>query len=213
MTIKAVIFDLDNCLAPASAVGKTIADPAFNAIRAANKGHLTNDYLEEALLACWQHPFDWISKTYGFSDAMTTAGWQEFTIMSVSGSMEGYADLATLANMPTENMLVTSGFRCLQQSKIDALGIADYFSAIYIDALDDDKRLGKKGLFDHILKQREFLPTEIVVIGDNPHSEITAAKELGIPAVQILRPGIEKGENADFYVVDFIEFRKLLATL
>lgn len=213
MTIKAVIFDLDNCLAPASAVGKAIADPAFNAIRAANNGHLTNEYLDEAISACWQHSFDWIAKTYSFSDAMVKAGWAEFTTMSVKGSMNGYEDLNLLAGISTENFLVTSGFRCLQQSKIDALGIANYFSAIYIDALDEDERLGKQGLFSHIMHEHGLLSTELVVIGDNPHSEIAAAKELGILSVQILRPGIEKGFNADFYVANLNEFRTLLSNL
>jgi hypothetical protein len=39
--IKALIFDLDNCLAAANEVGEEPFQPAFEAMRNANRGTLT----------------------------------------------------------------------------------------------------------------------------------------------------------------------------
>jgi len=43
---KALIFDLDNCLAPANEVGEELFEPAFDAIRRANHGTVSNEALE-----------------------------------------------------------------------------------------------------------------------------------------------------------------------
>src|SRR5690348_3052716 len=56
--IKAVIFDLDSCLAAANEVGEALFADAFAAIRSANKGHLAAEQLEAALNDCWRFPFD-----------------------------------------------------------------------------------------------------------------------------------------------------------
>jgi hypothetical protein len=41
--IKALIFDLDNCLAAANEVGDDLFEPAFGAMRNANRGTLTTE--------------------------------------------------------------------------------------------------------------------------------------------------------------------------
>jgi putative hydrolase of the HAD superfamily len=46
--IKALIFDLDNCLSAAVEVGVQLFEPAFEAIRCANRGTLTDAELNEA---------------------------------------------------------------------------------------------------------------------------------------------------------------------
>ena len=46
--IKAVIFDLDSCLAAADEVGSQLFAPAFQAIRSANHGDVPEDRLEAA---------------------------------------------------------------------------------------------------------------------------------------------------------------------
>lgn len=46
---KALIFDLDNCLAPAHEVGEALYAPAFDAIREANYDVLSEASLTERL--------------------------------------------------------------------------------------------------------------------------------------------------------------------
>jgi FMN phosphatase YigB (HAD superfamily) len=60
------------------------------------------------------------------------------------------------------------------------LGFADWFAAIYIDALDEPNRRGKHGFFQDILSAHGLRPDEVLVVGDNPDSEIEAGNRRGM---------------------------------
>ena len=97
--IKALIFDLDNCLAAADEVGRELYQPAFDAIRRANNGSVPNEHLERAFEDVWRHPLDWVATQYRFSSAMLTAGWRVFAGMEVTRPMRGYSELPILAEL------------------------------------------------------------------------------------------------------------------
>ena len=122
---KAIIFDLDSCLAAADEVGEPLFAPAFAAIRAANDGSVPEEKLRAAFAECWRVAFDAVGDKYGFTEAMRAAGWQVFRQTEVTEPMYGYGDLAVLKELPVQRFLVTSGFRRLQESKVRALGFAD----------------------------------------------------------------------------------------
>ena len=75
---KAIIFDLDSCLAAADEVGEQLFAPAFAAIRAANDGSVPEEKLRTAFAECWRVAFDAVADKYGFTEAMRAAGWQVF---------------------------------------------------------------------------------------------------------------------------------------
>jgi FMN phosphatase YigB (HAD superfamily) len=208
--IKALIFDLDNCLAAANEVGEEFFEPAFEAIRTANRGTLTPKQLAEAFQECWRHPLDFVATKFGFSQEMLAAGWKVFSQTTVETPMKGYGDLAILRELPFDLYLVTSGFRGLQESKVTALQIGDLFRGIEIDAIDESDRKGKQGIFESILKAGKLKPEEVIVVGDNPDSEIEAGNRLGMKTVQILRPGVPKADNANYQVRTFDELKTLL---
>lgn len=147
---RAIIFDLDSCLAAANEVGDELFAPAFAAIRAANDGSVSEAALSEAFNECWRCAFDFVAEKHGFTSAMRAAGWQAFVRTQVLQPMFGYGDLAVLKNLPVQRFLVTSGFRRLQESKVRALGIADWFAAVRIDAIEDLQRKGKYGIFQEL---------------------------------------------------------------
>lgn len=211
--IKALILDLDNCLAAANEVGEDVFKPAFEAMRNANHGTLTDEQLAEAFEEIWRRPLDFVALKFGFSQEMLAAGWNAFSQTVIETPMKGYGDLAVLRELPFELYLVTSGFRGLQESKVKALQIADLFREIEIDAIDEDNRKGKQGVFASILERKELKPEEVIVVGDNPDSEIEAGNRLGIRTVQILRPGIPRANNATFYIETFHELKTLLEKL
>lgn len=211
--IKAAIFDLDNCLAPATAVGEELYRPALEAIRRANRGHLSVEALEDALADVWKLPFDQVAEKHGFSGDMLAAGWRVFAAMEVSRPMAGYGDQAVLAELPVQRFLVTSGFRRLQESKITALGLTPFFDAAYVDVIDEPGRPGKQGLFERILKEHGLDPSEVLVVGDSAESEIAAGNRLGIRTVQTLRPGVVPTDAATFHVHSLSELQELLIRL
>ena len=208
--IKAIIFDLDNCLAAANEVGEDLYAPAFEAIRNANRGTLTSEQLAEAFNECWRHPLDFVAKKFGFSQEMLTAGWKVFSETFVQTPMNGYDDIAFLRELPMELYLVTSGFRRLQESKIKALSFEHLFAGIHVDAIDEADRKGKLGIFESISLTRKLKPENVLVVGDNPDSEIEAGNRLGMETVQILRPGVPRADNATYYIQTLTELKGIL---
>jgi len=208
--IKAIIFDLDSCLAAANEVGDELFAPAFTAIRAANDSTVPEAVLRAAFAECWRCAFDFVADKYGFTAAMRAAGWEAFTRTEVNEPMYGYGDLAVLKELPVQRFLVTSGFRRLQESKVRALGFADWFAAIHIDALDEPARKGKCGIFQELLATYCLRPEEVLVVGDNPDSEIEAGNRLGMKTIQILRPGVPRSNQANAHINGLTELKELL---
>jgi len=203
--MSAIIFDLDNCLAAASEPGEQLLTPVFDAVREANTGTLTPEALETALRDCWMHAFDWVAARHGFTEQMRAAGWTAFRQIEVRQPMHGYRDLDVLPTIGDVRFLVTSGFRRLQESKIRALGVAQLFAAVIIDALDEPNRRGKERIFGDLIREFSLREEDVVVVGDNAESELAAAKRLGLPRVQILRPGVERDPDATAHVRDLHE--------
>jgi putative hydrolase of the HAD superfamily len=208
--IKAVVFDLDNCLAAADEIGHERLEPMFEAIRRAGDRRLPEEALERAFADCWRLPLDAVAEKHGFSDEMLAAGWAVGSRIVVDAPMSGYADLATLRDLPVKLFLVTSGFRDLQESKIDALAVRPLFEGIYVDAIDEPNRRGKAGIFREILARYALAPGDVLVVGDNPESEIDAGNRLGMTTVQILRPGVAAGANARYSIHGLGELRELI---
>jgi FMN phosphatase YigB (HAD superfamily) len=207
---SAVIFDLDNCVAAADEAGEALFAPAFDAIRAANRGHLSEAQLSAAFHDCWRKALDVVAREHGFSDEMLRAGWEAFRGIEVRQPLRGYPDVPEIAKLPLARFLVTSGFRRLQESKIRALGIRPLFAEIHVDAIDEEPRSSKRAIFADIAARHRWGASEVLVVGDNADSEIAAANDLGMPAVQILRRGVPRAQNTRWRIRNFAELSKLI---
>lgn len=207
---KLVILDLDNCLAEAREVGDELFESGFQAIRSASHGALDKAAMQAAFSDCWRHPLDWVAERHGFSAEMLKAGWEAFSQMEVRHPMHGYGDLPELLKLPQHRALVTSGFRRLQESKIRALDLSQYLHEMYVDAIDEPERIGKKGWFQRLLASHGLAPGEAVVVGDSATSEIAAGNSLGIPTVQILRPEVPRSDTAQAHITTLAELPDLL---
>lgn len=207
--VRAYIFDLDNCLSAADAPGPDFLQPLFDAIAAANHGTRSADSLQQAFAECWYQPLDIVARKFSFSPEMRAAAWRAGGALEVSAPMHGYADLGVLATLAAARFLVTSGFLRLQNSKIDALGIRELFTAVFVDALDAAVPAGKEAIFRQILREHGLQPGDALVIGDNPESELAAGARVGIRTVQILRPGVVRSAAADHHIHGLAELLNL----
>jgi FMN phosphatase YigB (HAD superfamily) len=208
--MTALIFDLDNCLAPADEPGESLLQPVFDAVRSANQGRVDDATLAAAFRDCWRLPFDQVSERYGFPDDVRRAGWEAFCGIEVRAPMHGYGDLDLLPRLGRRRFLVTSGFRRLQESKVRALGIAAAFDQVVIDAIDEPEHPGKQGIFADLLARYRLAPSDVWAVGDNPDAELAAGRHLGLRGVQMVRPGVEPSPEADDRVGDLEELRRLL---
>ena len=120
--IKALIFDLDSCLSAANEVGEQLFQPAFDAIREANHGSVSEEALKQAFTDCWRFPFNDVAHRYGFSDEMTKAGFAAFAQIEVTEPMRGYGDLHMLRELRQKLFIVTSGFGGFRKARSTLLG-------------------------------------------------------------------------------------------
>lgn len=208
--IRALIIDLDNCVAAADEVGKPLFEPVFQSVRETNRNHLSELDLEKAFTDMWYHSLDWVAARHRFTKAMLEAAFQACSTIEVSHPLQGYGDLMALARLSAERFLVTSGFRRLQESKIAALKLAPLFTETHVDAIDEPNRIGKRGHFERIMQDHLLHVSEVLVVGDNAESEIAVGNQLGIRTVQTLRPGVIPTDNATFHIKSFHELNDVV---
>lgn len=204
-TIKAAVFDLDNCLGAADEAGRKLLEPAFAAIREANDGTVPDAVLSVAFDDMWRHGLDWVARAHGFTPAMREAGVRTMAGIEVAAPLTGYGDLGALEEVRVPRFLVTTGFRRLQESKVRALGIGALFAEVIVDALDDPDRCGKEAIFAGLMKRLDIHPAEFLVVGDNEESELAAGERLGMTTVQTLRPGVPRSGRAMFHIRSLVE--------
>jgi putative hydrolase of the HAD superfamily len=174
---KALIFDLDNTLYAVSSIAGTLFAPLFGLL--AESGEL-NGRLEPVKQDLMRKPYQWVAQKHGFSKDLTEKGLHLLQNATYEGKIEPFPDYDETRQLPLEKFLVTSGFQAMQQSKIKGMGIDQDFKEIHIV---DVETATKKDVFADIIKRNGYAVSDILVIGDDPESEIKAANELGIDAV------------------------------
>lgn len=211
--IKALIFDLDNCIASAKAVGEDLYEPVFSAIREESNGRYDEDELQNMFFDIWRHPLDWVAEKYEFTDRMVQFVRNHFCEMKALNAMEGYGDLNEILVLPQKKYLVTSGFYELQKSKIDMLELNKYFERIFIDEVNSENRIGKEGFFKKILAEFNFSKNEVIIIGDNEDSELKVGNKLGMVTVQTLRPEVPRSDRVNFHIKTFSELGDIIGAI
>lgn len=208
--VRAILFDLDNCLCPAKGVGDSLLEPVFDAIRGANDGALSDEALARAIEDCWRTPIDVVGERHRFTDAMRRAAWAAYAGLEITTPLRAYSDIAVLSSLPVARFLVTTGFRRLQESKIRVLGWDGLFAEIHVDAIDESPRRGKEGIFRSVMQAHGYRTDQLLVVGDSPDSEIAAGNRIGIATVQILRDGVSRGAGPTHYIGGLSELELLL---
>lgn len=84
------------------------------------------------------------------------------------------------------------------------------FAAIHIDALDEARPKGKLQAFQAIMQAHRLTPPEVLVVGDNPDSEIAAGNRLGMTTIQTLRPGVPPSPAAAHHIRTLAELKRFL---
>lgn len=176
---KAIILDLDNTIYPVSAIGDSLFKSLFALIEksGAYKGNL-----EEIKDRIMRQPFQVVAYDFSFSEQLTADCLQLLSTLTYEDKMEPFEGYETLKDISCKKYLVTTGFTKLQQSKIRQLDIGKDFAAIYV-VDPSQSELTKKDIFQKILSDNGYTPDEVLVVGDDLHSEIKAAKELGIETI------------------------------
>ena len=174
---KALIFDLDNTIYPVSAIEGNLFEELFLVID--NALHLSDADKINAKYELTRRPYHLVADLFNFGPELKENGNNLLKDVTYDLPMQPFEDYHMLKTIAPLNFLVTTGFTRLQWSKVKMLGIENDFDEIHVVDPTLSPRT-KKDVFADILTRHQLNNSEVLVIGDDPESEIKAATELGI---------------------------------
>ncbi len=175
MQKKAIILDLDNTIYAVHSIGHTLFASLFNLIE---EERLYTDKMDAIKDDIMRRPFQLVAKDHGFSEALSAKAIAHLKTLSFEGRIDPYPDYQFVRELLINKFLVTTGFKNLQQSKIAAMDIAKDFKEVHIVDPGESGRT-KKDVFADIMQRHGYKNEDVLVVGDDLHSEIKAAQELG----------------------------------
>ncbi|MDF2433147.1 MAG: hypothetical protein JWP44_2778 [Mucilaginibacter sp.] len=175
---RALILDLDNTIYPVSSIAGHLFERLFS---------LLDEYAEdinyEALIHAkdelTRRPYHLVADKYNFSNELKNKGIGLLKELTYDFPMQPFDEYHYIKSIPLPKFLVTTGFSKLQRSKVKMLGIENDFQEIHIVDPEISKQT-KKDVFADIMERHGYYAGDVLVIGDDPESEIKSANELGI---------------------------------
>lgn len=176
--IKALIFDFDNTLFPT----KTITDNVFKQVYQLMedyRGSISNEKLELIKNELAGTAFQKVVDQFNLPDELKQRGIELLNETTYHQPIKLFKDYDLVRSISLPKFLVTFGFMKLQQSKIDSAGVRnDFKEVIVVDPeLSSDT---KRDVFVKLMEKYGYARDELIAIGDDPESEIGAARDLGI---------------------------------
>jgi putative hydrolase of the HAD superfamily len=175
---RALILDLDNTIYPVSSIAGNLFQELFTLLDE-NPGMLTPTDLANAKDELTRRPYHSVADKFNFDPDLKNRGNDLLKNFSYDLPIQPFADYEFVRSIRLPKFLVTTGYSKLQWSKVKLLGIEPDFEEIHV--VDPElSTQTKKDVFADILARHQYRLDEVLVIGDDPESEIKAATELGI---------------------------------
>ncbi len=207
MAIQYLFLDLDDTIFPTRSIGYHHFAELFNSLETAVSLHLPDIQFEDIKQDLWRFTFYDVAEKYGFTDQMVDTYFEQMSGMKFSFEIFPYPDYHHLQKISLPKYLITSGSEPIQRAKVEALGIGpDYVRVCYDDRMQGSA--GKEQIFRELIRQESLPPDAILVIGDNPDSEIKAANSLGLNNIMIDR--MNRFPDADGIIRSFSELHSLI---
>ena len=176
--IKALIFDFDNTLFPT----RTITDEVFEGVYALMqdyRGSISDEKLEAIKKELAGTAFQKVADQFGLPEELRKRSVELLNETTYHKPIKLFKDYALVKSISLPKFLVTFGFMKLQQSKIDSAGLRqDFKEVIVVDP--EISRETKRDVFVRLMHKYSYKADELVAVGDDPESEIGAARDLGI---------------------------------
>lgn len=175
---QAVILDLDNTIYPVS----SIANHLFKFLHELLDEYaheLDGENMHKAKYELTRKPYQVVADEFKFSAAHKSKGIELLRNITYDLPMETFDGYGHIKAAPVKKFLVTKGFTKLQWSKIKMLNIENDFDEIHVVDPEVSCKT-KKDVFEDIMLRYHYSPDDLLVVGDDPQSEIKAGVELGI---------------------------------
>jgi putative hydrolase of the HAD superfamily len=178
---KALILDLDNTIYPVSSISENLFAELFGILEQHSEIINANDAdaVSKIKDEMTRRPFQHIANEFSLDDEVRNKMENQLRNMTYDLPMWPFDDYRHVRAIQLNKFLVTTGYSKLQWSKVKMLGIEDDFKHIHIVDPDVNQQT-KRDVFAEIMQTYNYAPGDLLVIGDDPESEIKAAKALGI---------------------------------
>lgn len=173
---QALILDLDNTIYPVSSIAEHLFKKLFDLIDN-ESSDVDPREIEKAKDELTRKHFQSVADRFNFSPELRSKGIQLLQDMTYDLPMQPFTEYEVIRTLPHPKFLVTAGFHKLQWSKIKKLDIESDFLEIHVV---DPETSTKKDVFADIMRRHHYKSEDLLIIGDDPDSEIKAAFELGI---------------------------------
>jgi putative hydrolase of the HAD superfamily len=192
----ALIFDLDNTIYPVSSISDQLFPPLYQLLEKPEYG-LDEKTLDEARREIMRRPFQKVAEELRFPPELVEESLNLLRNITCEFPMACFEDYHEVRNIPARRFLVTTGFTRLQESKVSRLQLRDDFEEIFI-VDPDTSNMTKKDVFEEIHSRYDLSYSVMVVVGDDPDSEIKAANELGIKSFLLDRHQAYPGRQCSY---------------
>lgn len=178
---RALILDLDNTIYPVSSIADNLFAQLFNTLdqHADRINVVDTNRVNKIKAEMTRRPFQHIATEFELDLELRNKMVAVLRTMTYDLPMQTFEDYVHIRSIPLDKFLVTTGFVKLQMSKIKMLGIEQDFKTIHIVDPEVSSQT-KKDVFADMILKHDYTPADLLVIGDDPESEIKAAKALGI---------------------------------
>jgi putative hydrolase of the HAD superfamily len=188
--IKAVLFDLDDTLLDREASVLYFIEQQYERLRQLFNG-VPQDRFVRRFLELDDHGY--VTKDIVYQQLELEFGltgvWQEL-LADYMSNFDDYCInlpgvnpmLDTLQAQNRQLGIITNGPSPFQEKKIEAMGIAPYFSAILVSTAEGVRKPDAE-IFRRALLRLGVEPHEAVFVGDNPKADIAGAQAFGMKAV------------------------------
>jgi putative hydrolase of the HAD superfamily len=202
---RAYIFDLDNTLFHTPSIGDELFAPVYKLIHDSGEHEENFDAIKEDFTRI---PFQKIAEKYKFSGSLATECTRLLKQLEYNKPIEPFEDYNVIKSLPGDRFIVTSGFTRMQQSKIKSLGIEDDFKEVHIiDNTTTDKV--KKDIFSEIMRNHNYKPEEVIVVGDDPESEIKGGNDLGLVTILYDKNKVHSSSESTYTIQTLSELLSL----
>ncbi|GAA4317282.1 hypothetical protein GCM10023149_14780 [Mucilaginibacter gynuensis] len=205
--IRALIYDLDNTVYPVKSISDELFADLFKLID--DDDTISNTDKQLAKEEVTRRPFQKIADQFGFSDELVQQAKTLISGLTYHKPISAFDDYRYVKSLTIDKFLVTTGFIRMQTSKVKWLDIQKDFRQIYIVDPETTSKT-KKDIFTEILEKYNYSKEEVLIVGDDPESEISEGKLIGLKTV-LYDPGRKyKTTEADYQITNHQEIKQLL---
>lgn len=168
---RLLIFDLDDTIFETRSIGAKHFEGIFAHFRRLASRNYSKDSLDIIEKDLWRLPFDHVASRHQFSNELSKQWSRLINETQFCFTIDPFQDFECISATAYQKVLVTTGFKHLQEAKIAALGIASEFDDIHIDEIDSECRIFKSGIFKKVIQKAVLIVriTSSLEITRNPN--------------------------------------------